>query len=130
MADGAQTVSVAGGFAFVRGEEAPALPPPFASTGWLGWGRANLFGTPFNAVLTVLTLGLLALAVPPLVAGLSQNDDPQLQRECCSALQRMGPVARSAAKDLEVLSLKGCKEVQPVAHAPKHRYHEHGNGAD
>jgi len=67
MTDGAQAVSVAGGFAYVRGAEAPALPPPFASTGWLGWCRANLFGTPFNAVLTVLTLGLLALAVPPLV---------------------------------------------------------------
>jgi general L-amino acid transport system permease protein len=67
MSDGAQTMSVAGGFAYVRGESAPALPPPFASTGWLGWCRANLFGSPFNAVLTVLTLLLLAWAVPPLV---------------------------------------------------------------
>ena len=67
MSEGAHTISVAGGFAYVRGEPAPALPPPFASTGWLGWGRANLFGTPFNAVLTVLTLLLLAWAVPPLV---------------------------------------------------------------
>src|SRR5215471_6260670 len=67
MADGAKAMSVAGGFAYVRGDEAPALPPPFASTGWLGWCRANLFGTPFNAVLTVLTVLLLAWAVPPLV---------------------------------------------------------------
>ena len=66
MAD-AQAVSVAGGLAYVRGEPAPALPPPFASTGFLGWCRANLFGTPFNAVLTVLTVLLLAWVVPPLV---------------------------------------------------------------
>ena len=67
MTSGVQAVSVAGGFAYVRGEPVPALPPPFASTGWLGWCRANLFGTPFNAVLTVLTVLLLAWAVPPLV---------------------------------------------------------------
>src|ERR1700686_12138 len=67
MAQGAQAVSVAGGIAFVRREPAPVLPPPFASTGWLGWGRANLFGTPLNAILTVLTILLLVWAVPPLV---------------------------------------------------------------
>jgi general L-amino acid transport system permease protein len=67
MATGAQAISVAGGFAFVRGEPAPALPPPFASTGLIGWCRASLFGTPLNAVLTVLTALLLALAVPPVV---------------------------------------------------------------
>jgi general L-amino acid transport system permease protein len=65
MATDAQAISIAGGFAYVRGEPAPALPPPFASTGLIGWGRANLFGTPLNAVLTVLTLLLLVWAVPP-----------------------------------------------------------------
>src|ERR1700757_4233050 len=67
MSQGTQTMSVAGGFACGGGGAAPARPPPFASTGWIGWCRANLFGTPFNAVLTVLTLLLLAWAVPPLV---------------------------------------------------------------
>jgi general L-amino acid transport system permease protein len=67
MAQGAPAVAVAGGLAFVRRAPAPQLPPPFASTGWLGWCRANLFGTPVNAVLTVLTVLLLAWAVPPLV---------------------------------------------------------------
>src|ERR1700687_6279719 len=67
MAQGAHAVAVAGGLAFVRRAPAPHLPPPFASTGWLGWCRANLFGTPVNAVLTVLTVLLLAWAVPPLV---------------------------------------------------------------
>src|SRR5262245_15958936 len=67
MTAGAQTISLAGGVAFVRGAPAPERPPPFASTGWIGWGRANLFGTPFNAVLTVLTILFLVWAVPPLV---------------------------------------------------------------
>ena len=52
---------------FVRREPAAAMPPPFASTGLIGWIRANLLGTPFNAVLTFLTILLLAWAIPPLV---------------------------------------------------------------
>jgi general L-amino acid transport system permease protein len=52
---------------FVRRAWAPELAPPFASTGWVGWLRANLFGTPFNAVLTVLTVLFLAWVVPPAV---------------------------------------------------------------
>jgi general L-amino acid transport system permease protein len=52
---------------FVRTAPAPSLPPPFASTGVIGWMRANLFGTPFNAVLTVLIVLFIAWAVPPLV---------------------------------------------------------------
>jgi general L-amino acid transport system permease protein len=51
---------------FVRTQAAPTLAPPFASTGWIGWGRANLFGTPFNAVMTVLVVLFFAWAVPPL----------------------------------------------------------------
>jgi general L-amino acid transport system permease protein len=57
----------AGGIAFVRRAPAPDLAPPFASTGWAGWVRANLFGTPANAVLTVLTILLLVWIVPPAV---------------------------------------------------------------
>jgi len=56
-----------GSAAFVRTAPAPALAPPALSVGWLGWLRANLFATPFNAVLTVLTLLLLAWTVPPVV---------------------------------------------------------------
>ncbi|HEY4921729.1 MAG TPA: amino acid ABC transporter permease [Xanthobacteraceae bacterium] len=52
---------------FVRTAPAPSLPPPFASTGVIGWMRTNLFGTPFNAVLTVLIVLFIAWAVPPLV---------------------------------------------------------------
>src|SRR5262249_57528041 len=35
--------------------------------GWIGWGRANRFATPFNGVLTVFTVLLLAWIVPPTV---------------------------------------------------------------
>src|SRR5690242_1594042 len=63
----ASSVTTTGGAAFVRRAPAPELAPPFASTGWLGWLRANLFATPLNAVLTVLTILLLAWVVPPAV---------------------------------------------------------------
>jgi len=62
-----QAVIGTGGGAFVRTAAAPALAPPALSVGWLGWLRANLFSTPFNAVLTVLTVLLLAWTVPPAV---------------------------------------------------------------
>ena len=39
---------------------APILPPPRSETGALGWARANLFGSAFNAVLTVVSLAALA----------------------------------------------------------------------
>ena len=53
--------------AFVRTTPAPSQPPPFASTGWIGWMRANLFGTPLNAVLTILVVLLFVWVVPPFV---------------------------------------------------------------
>jgi len=62
-----QAVPTGHSAAFVRSEPAPSLAPPFASTGWIGWTRANLFGTPFNAVMTVLVALLFVWAVPPLV---------------------------------------------------------------
>ncbi len=45
----------------------PDLPPPLATVGWLGWLRRNLFSSPFNTALTLATLVLLYLIVPPLV---------------------------------------------------------------
>jgi len=59
-------IRTAGG-AFVRRTPAPALAPPALSVGRLGWLRANLFSTPFNAVLTILTLLFLVWTVPPVV---------------------------------------------------------------
>ena len=61
------TMDRTGSVAFVRTAPAPALAPPALSVGWLGWLRANLFSTPFNAVLTALTVLLLVWTVPPVV---------------------------------------------------------------
>jgi general L-amino acid transport system permease protein len=55
------------GHAFVRRELAPPLPPPLASRGMLGFLRARLFSGPLNIVLTVLSLVLIALVLPPIV---------------------------------------------------------------
>jgi len=43
-----------------------ALPQPASARGALGWLRANLFSTPTNSALTILTLALLAWVVPPM----------------------------------------------------------------
>ena len=42
---------------------APILPPPRSEAGALGWMRANLFGSAFNAALTVVSLAALAAAL-------------------------------------------------------------------
>jgi general L-amino acid transport system permease protein len=47
-------------------ETAPPAPAA-ASNGVMGWLRANLFSSPLNAVLTLLSLGLMALVLPPLI---------------------------------------------------------------
>jgi general L-amino acid transport system permease protein len=49
---------------FVRMQQIEALPPPRATTGAIGWLRANLFATPTSMVLTVLTAIFLLWVVP------------------------------------------------------------------
>jgi general L-amino acid transport system permease protein len=49
------------------GALAPTLRPPAATVGALGWVRANLFNGWFNTLLTLLSLYLVWLIVPPLV---------------------------------------------------------------
>jgi len=53
--------------AFVRRATIAPQPPPTKMTGALGWLRDNLLSTPFNIVLTILIVLLLAWAVPELV---------------------------------------------------------------
>jgi len=45
----------------------PDLSPPVATVGVLGWMRENLFSSPLNAALTLATLYLLYVAVPPVL---------------------------------------------------------------
>jgi general L-amino acid transport system permease protein len=49
---------------FVRMQQIDPLPPPAATTGAIGWIRANLISTPFNMVLTFLTIVLLIWIIP------------------------------------------------------------------
>lgn len=52
---------------FVAKEDLPARPAPSNTTGFVGWARANLFSSPMNTVLTVLSLLFLASALPGLI---------------------------------------------------------------
>jgi general L-amino acid transport system permease protein len=53
--------------AFVRREIAPMEPPPLAVGGTLGWARRNLFSGWFNITMTVISVALIVLIVPPLL---------------------------------------------------------------
>ena len=63
---------------FVRTEQLPPQAPPVSQSGVLGWLRANLFATPANAAMTVLSLlavyFLLSGIVPWLVNGVWDAD--------------------------------------------------------
>ena len=42
---------------FVQSQRLPVLPAPVATTGPIGWLRANLFSSPLNTLLTLAILG-------------------------------------------------------------------------
>jgi general L-amino acid transport system permease protein len=52
---------------FVRQIPVPPLPPAATATGLIGWLRSNVFSSLLNFILTVLSLGLILWAVPPLL---------------------------------------------------------------
>jgi general L-amino acid transport system permease protein len=54
-------------FRFVRAEKLDSLPPPRLMRGPIAWVRGNLFAGPFNTALTLFSLYLLYLIVPPLL---------------------------------------------------------------
>ena len=45
----------------------PDLPPPVSTSGAIGWARNNLFSSPLNIVLTVLSAWFLWTMIPPLL---------------------------------------------------------------
>jgi general L-amino acid transport system permease protein len=62
----------------------PDLPPPASEVGIVGWAYKNLFSSPLNIALTVISVALILAAVPPFLdwaifsanwnAGTSRND--------------------------------------------------------
>lgn len=74
--------------AFVRKTEIPAAPPPYAATGPVKWMRENLFATPANGLLTLVSLYVVYLvlsAVLPWMANGIWNTSSL--SECREALQ-------------------------------------------
>ena len=53
--------------AYVRTQPVPPASPPAMAAGPIAWMRRNLFATPFSAALTLLTVYLLYLTIPPLI---------------------------------------------------------------
>ena len=50
-----------------RAEMVPERPAPIISVGVIGWVRSNLFSTWLSVTLTLVSLALLALILPPLI---------------------------------------------------------------
>ena len=53
--------------AYVRTQESPATAPPVSTGGVGGWLKENLFATPRDTVLTILTFLFLVWIIPPIV---------------------------------------------------------------
>ena len=43
----------------------PDLPPPVKTTGLMAWAKQNLFSSPLNTVLTLLSVWFLWTIIPP-----------------------------------------------------------------
>src|SRR5215475_705939 len=52
---------------YVRRELIAPLPPPLATSGMLGFLRRRLFSGVFNIVLTLISLLVLIIVLPPLI---------------------------------------------------------------
>ena len=53
--------------AFVATEEIPEAAPPPRTTGLYHWAKENLFSSPLNVVLSVVSIALIAWMVPPIL---------------------------------------------------------------
>ncbi|MCR9212581.1 MAG: amino acid ABC transporter permease [Proteobacteria bacterium] len=54
--------------AIVKTERHPDMPPPVSQTGVIGWMRENLFSTPLNIVLTVVSIYIAYSALSGLIS--------------------------------------------------------------
>jgi general L-amino acid transport system permease protein len=45
----------------------PDMPPPSNTVGLMGWMRGNLFSSPVNTVLTLLSMWIIYISVPPVI---------------------------------------------------------------
>jgi general L-amino acid transport system permease protein len=52
---------------YVRKENAEALPPPASLAGWQGWMRENLFSSPLNIAMTIISALLVYWIFAPLI---------------------------------------------------------------
>ncbi|KGF70226.1 amino acid ABC transporter permease [Hoeflea sp. BAL378] len=70
--------------AYVRTQESPKTPPPMAVGGVGGWLKENLFATPRDTVLTILTFLFLIWIIPPVVdwAFISAVWDGESREDC------------------------------------------------
>lgn len=70
----------------------PSLPSPILGTEYLGWFRTNLFSSPGNTLLTLLSISLLVLTLPPLIRwGLLDATWLGDSRGVCDSASQNGP---------------------------------------
>jgi len=69
--------------AFVRRELVAASLPPLTERGLVGWAREHLISGSFNITMTILSLLLIALVLPPLVRFLFVDAAWTGDREAC-----------------------------------------------
>ena len=53
--------------AFVAKGDIPAAEPPARTTGLFHWAKENLFSSPLNIILSLLSLGFIAWILPPVI---------------------------------------------------------------
>ncbi len=53
--------------AFVATQQIPPSEPPVRTTGLVHWAKENLFSSPLNIILSVLSIGIIAWMVPPML---------------------------------------------------------------
>ena len=98
----------------------PDLAPPAMSVGVLGWLHENLFSSWFNALLTVLTLYILYLAIPPAQLHLSPVERPRVQTQRRSEgmrVDRRGNLAGDRYRTVRAGAVAADPELDPVLRA-------------